>query len=102
MVDRQVLVRHGGGEPHELRLEIPVLGVPGLGELTVRVVLLGLLLRREVRRVEEDEGGTVALAPQLLPEAEGDLLDDVLGEPVHVLEVGATGEVGTTPNEPEQ
>ena len=102
MVDRQVLDRHGGGEPHELRLEIPVLHVPGPGELPLWLVLGRLLCRREVGRVDEDERGTVGPPHQLLPETEGDLLDDLVGQPIHVLEVGATGEIGETRDEAEQ
>ena len=39
---------------------------------------------------------------QILPESEGDLLDDLVGQPIHVLEVGAAGEVGEPPDEPEE
>ena len=39
---------------------------------------------------------------QLLAEAEGNLLHDLIGESVRVLEVGAAGEVGEAGKEPEE
>ena len=73
--------------------------MPGLGELTVWVVLLGRLFRREVRGVEEDEGGAVTLADQFLSQSFGDSLDDRVGQLVQVVEVGPRGEGGPIPLE---